>query len=292
MNLFKGKSEKEIWAIIDKYDRQAIKEGIQPKSRPLYVAPKVCEELGAVFSIGVNNDQLSKIIIDMHRSLYRKQDLQMGAAYSGLAIGLAIPFQVNVPLIYGSVVIEPLKHVEAKEVQLQRIFENEEEGKAFINQVVEAFDIGGVVIGMADFAVPDGKDKAMFLMAAFHNTAQATTLVHSSDSRGAIQSALIAAELAVKAALIRFGYSDDQLKAVGHVLSRAKPDYCKATGMNEDAFSKMVGKLPELVKSRYMDEKRTTLEFLETASICQHLVATTARYLSGKSLHSDLVSKE
>jgi len=122
-------------------------------------------------------------------------------------------------------------------------------------------------------------------MAALHNQAMATTLANASDARGAVQSALIAAELAVKSVLSRDGQSDDEIRrSIGHDLSRARSRFCEVADFTELQFSELIEPLPDFVQSRYLLAESNRADLKLICRSAQKMVAVAAICHSGKDI--------
>lgn len=219
----------------------------------------------------------------LHRQFYRKSDLTAGI-YSGLACHLDMFFRVKVPIIFGAVKFDLFDATDITEYQRARLNINKLEENQFIDAAIDVFDIGGCLMPFDKFSQPQGEAGSYYQLSALHNQAAAATAIGAYDLRGAVQSALLCAELAIKAALLMVGKDSNFIKnSIGHNLKRALPHLRQDARFEVDEMEELLAKLPDFVISRYKNEHRTRVEIAEIVLSAQRILALVAR---GYSQHS------
>jgi hypothetical protein len=172
-------SDEDLWKLVEDIDRQCASDGIQPHVRSIEVPKRVCERLGLFFVIGAIETPELKRIFATHKSLYQHGDMGIGAIHTGIACHLDMFFRVDFPLIYGEVKINFLKLTNASQSQLSRIWLVEENGEAFLSNIIDVCDIGGTLAPNHGFDSPKFDSMRYLKMSAYHNQAFAATLTRA-----------------------------------------------------------------------------------------------------------------
>ncbi|VVT26838.1 conserved hypothetical protein [Roseovarius sp. EC-HK134] len=276
-------SDAELLLLIDRIDRECFLKGTPPHSRGLQVTIRVCRELGVQVVLGPGQSPFMKRILALHQGLYRKSDISYGV-YSGLTCHMDMFFRVKVPLIFGTARFDLFDATDITEHQRARLSKNRLEEEKFIDAAVDVFDIGGCLMPFDKYSKPQGEAGEYYQLSALHNQAAAATAIGAYDFRGAIQSALLCAELAMKSALLMLGQNREFIKnSIGHRLEKALP-YLESDGrFNVPEMKERLDKLPDFVMSRYISERRTRFEIGEIVLSAQRILAIVAR---GHSQHS------
>ena len=128
-------------------------------------------------------------------------------------------------------------------------------------------------------------------LAAFQLQGAGATLCAAFDERGAIQSSLVGAELALKAALAESCANDKELQGYGHDLQRlAKAVNDVHSEFDLTSVTSRIRILPKLVDNRYSAQQPSRMETGDIVMACQHIAGAVARALSGGSLRARLRS--
>ena len=125
----------------------------------------------------------------------------------------------------------------------------------------------------------------MLRLSAFQTQSAAATLCASFDERGAVQSALVAAELSMKGALKGAGAQEGELKGLGHnfeMLVRSVGE--RYTKFEVEQAMKHAGVLPALVPNRYSEEQPDRIQTGQIVMASQAIGGLVARALTGGSL--------
>ena len=123
----------------------------------------------------------------------------------------------------------------------------------------------------------------------FQTQSAGATLCAAYDGRGAVQSALVAAELSMKAALKGAGAEEDELKDFGHDFMKL----AKAVGNTWETFElstvmEHIRVLPQLVPNRYSPEQPGRNETGSIVMSSQAIAGAVSRVLTGGSLLSQM----
>lgn len=283
-------TEEDLWALIDRLDREACASGISPSARSIKVVMAACQKLGIQFSLGGPKNLDIERLFGMHSALYRTVDLGMGNIFSGLATHLDLFFRVEFPIIFGTVQLDILKLVDITDNQYKRMLEKKEDRNAFHSHIVDVWDIGATLSNLDPRPIGNELANGMFRKSALHMEAATAATVNLFKYEGAIQSALLCAELAIKAAYSMItGCDEDHLKdQVGHKLLRALPVISQDTRFNIKNLQERIDILPDFVKSRYDARKWSRLETGKIAIAAQFLLAEVSRAHLGQSFSSQL----
>ena len=173
--------------LLDKEDRRLYQENVFARQRQFKVVVEVCRMLGHTFVIGATKDEFIDRLFELVNRFYRKSDIGTPSIHSGVATHFDLVFRVDVPIIFGSVTINPFKHVDASEWQLKRLNSNAAEIDSCIKQVADVWDIGLQVGAMDGHNRLEGRAGELFDLATFHLQASTATLTQNFALRGAVQ---------------------------------------------------------------------------------------------------------
>lgn len=132
--------------------------------------------------------------------------------FSGIAT------KVDVPIIFGRVAPDPYELCDLTDRQIEWLRSNTEHDRAHLLNFCKLFDFAACLIPMSGRDPVPEDARSMLRLSASQTQCAAATLCASFDERGAAQSALLAAELSMKAALIRAGTGESELRHLGHNL--------------------------------------------------------------------------
>jgi hypothetical protein len=274
-------SDSELLNLVEEVDRACAAEGVLPHVRSIEVPRRVCGKLGISFVIGAIKVPEIDRIFAAHKHYYRPGDMGIGAIHTGIACHLDLFYRVDFPLIYGEVNINFLSLTNAYPAQLERIWSVKKDSDAFLSNILDVCDIGGTLAPNHGFTPPSGEALNYFRMAAFHNQAFAATLSSNCSLTGAVQSALLCAELAVKAALLHLGKDEEFLRTrIGHDLTKAVPVLVGEGAYEKKSLEENIGQLPHFVKSRYQERKWPRNELVSISLAAQNILSEVSRKIS------------
>jgi hypothetical protein len=287
MNTGDDKSDDDLFRMILEAEDESFAEGHDPKSRSLDVPSRVMRKLGyfGYVMTGPGVPQVFQRIRSIHRGLYRPRDVGAGALHGGFFAFRGIYCQFHIPIMFGTVAIDPFNLTDLTENQLNWLASRETDLNRFIAQFADVFDFAGGAYGLADYQVPPREAHELFYLAGFQLQAAAAALCAAYDVRGAIQSSLIGTELALKGGLLAAGANQADLKAIGHNRSKAADEFAKAySSFNVDQVHAAMRVMPPYVENRYSAAQPNRFETGEIAMSAQFIAGEMMRAVAGISM--------
>ena len=283
--------DQQIWYLISAIEDELLAAGLDPKERHFHLPVKAMERLGYTsFALsGPDEPVLLRRIRAIQQTLYRSKDVAVGGLHGGAFMFRGIAVEVHVPLFFGSVKIRPFEHNDLSPRQREWLASDPEQVEAYVSTFCDIFDFSACLYSYSDYDRPPDGAMRLLGLAAFQLQGAAATLCAAFDERGAIQSSLVGAELALKAALAGNGADDAKLKRYGHDLQRL----AKAVGTVYSEFdltlvTTRIRRLPELVDNRYSTQQPSRMETGDIVMACQSIAGAVARTLTGGSLQARL----
>ena len=287
----KKHDDQELSDLILNLEDKLLAEGLDPKSRHWELPHRVMSQLGydSYICSGPNSPELFRRIRKIHQTLYRTKDVSMGSLHGGAFMFRGIAAQIRIPLFFGSVKIHPFKHNDLSFRQIKWLRSDPEHSEAYVSNFSDLFDFSACLRSSGGYAKPPEPARPLFGLAAFQIQGAGATLCAGFDERGAIQSSLIGAELALKAALAGKGVSDADLKEYGHNLPRLVEAVGNLYGSFELASVKaLIRLLPGLVDNRYSPEQPSRMETGAIVMTGQYIAGAVARAVTGGSFRAKL----
>ncbi len=281
------KSDDELFRMILEAEDESFAEGHDPKSRSLDVPSRVMRKLGYIGYVmgGPGKPEVLKRIQAIHRSLYRRRDVGSGALHGGFFAFRGIYSQFYIPIMFGTVAIDPFKLTDLTENQLNWLASRETDLSRFLSQFADVFDFAGGTYGLADYKTPPREAHELFYLAGFQLQAAAAALCAAYDVRGAIQSSLIGTELALKGGLLAAGATAAELKAIGHNRDKAAAEFAKAySNFNLSEVHAAMRIMPPYVENRYSAAQPNRFETGEIAMSAQFIAGEVMRAVAGFSM--------
>lgn len=284
-------SDEQLLYLVGKIDAELFREGRDIKQRIWDVPRILMERFGYTQLVmsGVGKPAILKRIEDAFSSIYRKQDLAMGG-HIGVFMYRDIFARIAIPLIYGEVSINPFEYVELTPVQLRMIQTEPEEMEIFVDQFS---DVADIQYGISELNLPFAKMElvARFIgLARLHLHAAAAIVTGGYDYRGAVQSALLATELALKSAVATQGRTELEIKnEFGHNFKELTN--CIAgtwTSFDADRVRRVIARQPEYVPNRYAPAQPARREVGHTIMGAQYVAAEVVRQMSDRNFRADL----
>ncbi|MBA3056293.1 MAG: hypothetical protein FP826_15560 [Sphingomonadales bacterium] len=289
-------SDQELLERLVQVDARLLKEGQPIKQRAMNVPIEVMREYGfehvpivvAGFGKGGDFQRLN----DMFHKFYRKQDTAMGG-HIGVFMYRDIFAIVGVPHVYGQRSINLIECVELSDLQKIAIQSEPEILNAMLDQVI---DICDVQYGVPEVRKPFRDNVSAFrfiTLAQLNLHAASAVLTGGYDHRGAVQSALLASELALKAGAAYSGLSEQRLlrEPFGHcrkkVLEAAK---IGLPGLDEQRIARTLDRQPDYVKNRYTFDQPPRRKAGHLVMGAQYITAEVVRQMSDRNARADLSS--
>lgn len=247
-------SDHDLMAMIVAADDEALQEGVDPKGREIVVIRKVMPKLGhdGFVLAGIGTPPIVEKISAMHRSLYRPTDIGMGGIHGGIFMFRDVFARIHIPLMFGTVAFDPFKHTDLSPMQLKWLGSRPGDMRAFLDQFTDIMDFAGGIGPLGNYKTPPQEALEVFWLAGFQLQAAAAILSAAFDFRGAVQSALIGTELALKGGLAAIGMDEKARRRHGHDLLSAAEAYAELyVAFDIDRVRSVLKKMPAYVENRY-----------------------------------------
>ena len=283
--------DQQIWELISAIEDELLADGLDPKERHFHLPVKAMERLGYTsFALsGPNQPALLRRIRAIHQTLYRTKDVAVGGLHGGAFMFRGIAVEVRVPLFFGSVQIHPFEHNDLSLRQKEWLASYPDQVEAYVATFCDIFDFSACLYSFDGYERPPDGAMHLLSLAAFQLQGAGATLCAAFDERGAIQSSLVGAELALKAALAGNGANDENLKGYGHDLQRLAKAVSNVYGEFDLAsVTARIRLMPKLVDNRYSAQQPSRMETGDIVMACQHIAGAVARALTGGSLRARL----
>ena len=284
-------NDQQIWELISAIEDELVANGLGPKQRHFHLPVKAMERLGyANFALsGPDEPVLLRRIRAIHKTLYRTKDVAVGGLHGGAFMFRGIAVEVRVPLFFGSVQIRPLECNDLSTHQKEWLASDPKAVESYLSTFCDIFDFSACLYSFDGYGKPPEGAMHLLSLAAIQLQGAGATLCAADDERGAIQSSLVGAELALKAVLAGNGATDKDLQGYGHDLQRV----AKAVSDVYDNFeltsvTARIRTLPKLVDNRYSAQQPSRMETGDIVMACQHIAGAVARALTGSSLRARL----
>lgn len=284
-------SEEQILHIVNETDAELFRAGVEINRRRWEVPHHVMQRLGcyAFVVAGVGKPQVLERIEAAFRSIYRKQDFAMGG-HIGVFMYRDVFARIAVPQIFGPSVFNPLQFVDLSPVQLRNLQNGPDEMGTFLDQICDVTD---VEYGSGSLNLPFAK---MELVGRFigrartHLHAAAAILTGGYDCGGAVQTAVLATELALKSAAAAQGLGEDEIrKRFRHDL-RGLVDFAALAWSAFDSarVQRVISCQPDYVRNRYSSAQPDRLVVGHRVMGAQFIVAEVVLQLSDRDFRTGL----
>lgn len=283
--------DENLLYIVGITDKKLFDAGMDIKRRYWEVPQAVMKQLGYIgYAIaGYGKPKILERIEKSFASIYRNQDIAMGG-HIGVFMYRDIFARIGVPHINGEVSLNPFDFVDLTPVQL-RIIQNEpEEMETYLDQFA---DVADVQYGTQEIKTPFSKMELVvrFIgLARLHLHSASAVLTGGYDFRGAVQSSLLATELALKAGAAAHGLTEKKIKdEFGH----KNFDVAEFVGARWLSFDlnrvkRVIAKQPQYVPNRYAATQPERREVGHLVMGAQYIVSEVVRQLSDRDFRSGI----
>lgn len=275
--------------IIIAADDEALAEGAASNQRSMRVVSKTMKQLGfdGYVAFGVGTHPMVKHIRSIYASLYRPSDLQVGGVHGGIFMFRDVFARIYIPIAFGKVEFDPFTLTDLSKNQLGWLATRPTDLAVFLDQFTDIMDFAGGITPFADYKTPSKPALELFWLAAFQLQAAAAALSVAFDFRGATQSALIGAELALKAGLVAGGATTKEYERHGHRLDSAARHFAKQYGSFDlDRVTRVTSTLPRYVENRYSANQPSRSEIGHIVMGCQFIAGEVMRQVTGYSINN------
>jgi hypothetical protein len=287
--------ESEVAVLLDlivEADDQLLSEGRHIATRQLLVPSRVMAALGhrSFDKSGPFEPEIHKRIRYLHRELNSGWSLASTHLHGGVFLFRDTPLFFYIPLIFGKIAIKPLQHLAASDLQVQWLSRSSEVVEEYTSQYASVFDFLAALGTSEDHSCFLGRAYDLARKAQFHIVAAAAIICSPVFTSGSVQSSILSCELALKARLSSLGASDQDLKIIGHDLSKLTIELWKRLpDINLQKLNALVKNLPNLVENRYSSVNVGREECARIAMNSQLVLGEVARTFKKDSILNSLL---
>jgi HEPN domain-containing protein len=286
--------EMDLIKLVIEVDEELIQKGIEPYQRPLSAYLVILQQrLKISSSVMWDEDPLFKFVEQIYKKLYRFTDLVMPPMHLGAFMFRDVFFPLRIPHIFGSPGINPVDFLDIPERQKQWLFDDQQAGLTFFDQVIDLMDF---VYGLDDIEkrgnLPN-KTVELWYLGKGQLEASAATLLGSFNKYVVIQNCCLATELLLKGALIAKDVDEKTLKSnsYGHNLKKLVEKIAeKLPGMNTETLAFVVERLPHYVNTRYEAQNFSRLQLGEFLMNTQFVSGEILRQFSNRNCRKDFTA--
>jgi hypothetical protein len=284
-------SDDQILYLVGHADAELFNAGMDIRQRYWEVPSLVMRRLGYIGFVMAGAGKLSVLdrIEAAFKSIYRPQDIAIGG-HIGVFMYRDIFARLGVPHAYGQVRFNPFDFVELTPVQLRIIQTEPEAMEIFLDQFS---DVADIQYGTAELKAPFAKMELVvrFIgLSRLHLHAAAAVLTGGYDYRGAVQSALLACELALKSGAAAQGLVETEIKGrFGHRLGDLADIIAQAwPAFDGPRVRRVIAGQPQYAPNRYASTQPDRRKVGHLVMGAQYLVSEVVRQLSERNLRADL----
>lgn len=285
--------QSKVLELLVEADNEGLAEGEDPSQRAFKNIMRVMKKLdidGYVLA-GVGQPPEIDLINALQREfMFRENDIAEGGLHFGAFMFRDLFARLSVPIIFGSPALNPFDHLDFSENQKRWLAEDEASVKTLNDQFLDLLDLAyGVLEAGHEIKLPE-RSRTLLALSHYQLEASAGALCRSYGFTGSTQGALLAVELASKAALLRFGLVEDQLKRrpFGHDLSALTEKLAEnAPDFDLDRVQRCIESFPDYVGNRYDATQPTRRDAGSIVMKCQFIVSEIIRQISHRNIRSD-----
>jgi hypothetical protein len=226
-------------------------------------------------------------LMEDYRKLYPTGDFSMpGLLQAGVAIRDRV-YPVRVSVGYGTVSIQPLDMIEISRPELESIFKNyPDQGWKALYGVCDLWDFA---YGISDLRSQKTPAVQHLKNAQSAIASTASILSQTLDTDSAVQTCCLAAELAMKGALLHLGVDSKTVIGYSHNLRKSAEKLAELRPSGNDSRLLDACKaFPNYVNSRYDDHGLTRIKLVELAMRAQFVAAEAVRRISNRNLAGEV----
>lgn len=286
--MVKDPNDAELFNLVVEVDRRLDEAGMGLHQRLWHVPIEVTKMMGyPSFSIiGIGAPPVLDRARDIFKSLYKAKDLCSGGS-AGVFMFRGSFARIDIPIIFGRASITPLNQVEMTSSQRHILSQDSEQFRVFMDVFIDLLDFH---YGIAELRQPASSNELVvrYLSASRqHLHAASSILIQAVEKQGAIQPALLASELALKAGAAANLYSDEKLKGFGHKLHHI----ASALGscwpkLDESRIQQVISRMPSYVGDRYSGVELSDRDLGNCVLGAQYICAEVTRQMSDRSFRS------
>lgn len=282
-------SDAAVLRLVIECDEESFRAGTSIRQRQWDVPERAMKRLGYLgyMLFGPGTPPVLERIRAAFSAMYRPEDLA-GGGHIGVFMLRDVFARISVPHGYGEVSITPLDWVELTPIQKHILSADQEALGVFYDQFADVFDLE---YGSGELRpeIADNELVRRFAhLARLHLHAAAAVMTGGYDYRGAVQSALLATELSLKAGVASCGIAEDEIIAFGHKVVKLA-DHLKGEWPSFDAprVSAVIARQPRYVLNRYSADQPSRVYAGHIVMGAQYVAAEVMRRLSTRDFRGD-----
>jgi hypothetical protein len=286
-------SDDELLLRVVQKDTELLESGMEIKQRSFFVPIEVMKALGYQYGFtiaGRSKPAILQRIEELFESIYRPLDLAVGGHF-GVFVYRDIFARIRVPRIYGEGSIPLQDFVELTDIQRRILCQVPGHFEALHDQILDVFDI---YYGGSELKKPYCEIELVtrYIRSCQHHLhAGAAILTGGYDYEGAVQSALLATELALKSIGAAQGISEKDLankNKFGHYLVKLL-DVIEQCWPHFDAarVRRVIERVPNYVESRYAAGTRKRVDVGHIVMGAQYVAAEITRQMSDRNFRKN-----
>lgn len=284
-------NDEQLLYLVGTTDKELFDAGVDIKRRSFDVPSQVMKKLGYVGFVfaGAGTPDIYNRIYAAFQSIYRPHDLAMGG-HIGVFMYRDIFARIGVPHIFGQVAINPFEFVELTPVQLRIIQTEPEQTETFLDQFGDVADIQYGADELKSQFAGNELAKRFIGLSRLHLHSAAAVLTGGYDSRGAVQAALLASELGLKAGAAATGLSEIEIKnRFGHSVAKVATYLAPLwTTFDTARVLRVINAQPQYVVNRYAAVQPPRRDVGHLVMGAQYIVSEVIRQMSDRDFRSNM----
>jgi hypothetical protein len=286
--------DRDLLAALKRADDHHLAQGLEPGARHLMNIGKALEEFGIhTFLMGRGAPPIVERARRLCDQLFVAKERQTGGMHLGAYLFRDMFCRLYAPIAFGTARINFWTLLELNDIQKQWLAAVPEELGRFTDQAADILDFG---YGWQEFGLGrslDARGNDLIWRAHTQLEAAAATATSAYDFRGTVQSALLGAELAIKAGLAALGVTDFDLRsrAIGHDLGAAASRLgAMVPAIDQARMQRVIARFPPYVASRYDTPPPGRIETGHILMGAQFIASEVTRHFSDRDCRRDNAS--
>lgn len=269
-------------------------QGLEPSARSFLNVGKALESFGIhAVLMGFGSPAIVERTRELNDQLFTPKELRDGGMHLGAFLFRDMFCQLHAPIAFGECMIDFFKMVDLNDIQKAWLAETPDALACFVDQAADILDFG---YGWTEFGHGrqiEARATDLIWRSHVQLEAAAATATSACDFRGTVQSALLGAELALKAGLAAHGVTDQELgsRAIGHNLSAAAERLGEFEPLLDVArIQRVASRMPNFVDSRYNSPPPGRVETGHILMGAQYIASEVTRRFSDRDCRADNAS--
>lgn len=287
-------SDTELLRALMAADDLHMAQGLEPSARSFLNVGKALESIGIhAVLMGFGAPPIVERTRELNDKLFTPKELRDGGMHLGAFLFRDMFCQLHAPIAFGECMIDFFKMVDLNDIQKAWLAEKPDALACFVDQAADILDFG---YGWTEFGHGrqlEARAKDLIWRSHVQLEAAAATATSACDFRGTVQSALLGAELALKAGLAAHGITDKELagRAIGHNLSAAAEHLGEFEPLLDVArIQRVAARMPNFVDSRYNSPPPGRVETGHILMGAQYIASEVTRRFSDRDCRADNAS--